>query len=77
MSSERFKITRGAGFSLFPNTRLLKHVQAAVLRLSAYKKSYANMPYPAFHQIEATQEKLQCPESQWFFQRKHLSQTED
>jgi len=68
---------RGAGFSLFPNTRLPKHVQAAVLSLSVYNKPYANTLYPAFHQIEATQENLQCPQSQCFRQRKHLSQTED
>lgn len=73
MSSGRFKIMRGAGFSLFPNTWLLKHI----LSLSVYSKPYANVPHPAFHRIEATQENLQCPESQSFCQRKCLSQTED
>lgn len=72
MSFERFKIMRGSGFSLFPNTRLLKHVQAALLRLSVYNKPYANMPYPAFCRIEATQKNLQCAESQWFFFRESI-----
>lgn len=36
---------RGAGFSQFPNTRLLKLILAAVLRLWDYSKPYANVPY--------------------------------
>lgn len=58
----------GAGFSPFPNTRLLKHV-AAVLRSLVYNKPYANMPYPALRQIEATQENAQYPESRFFSEK--------
>lgn len=64
MSSKGLKIMKGGGFSLFLYKRLLKHVKAAVLRLPVYKKSYENVSYPAFYQIEVTQE---CPESQWVF----------
>lgn len=76
MSFKEFKIMKGGGFCLFLNKRLLKHVKAAVLRLSVCKKSYENMSYPAFYQIEVTQENLQCPENHCFFQRNHLSQIE-
>lgn len=76
MSSKGFKIMNEGGFSLFLNKRFLKHVRAAVLRTSVYKKSYEKIFYQAFYEIEVTQENLLCPESHCFFQRNHLSQME-